>query len=146
MLVSTFMLLVWLLLFVFCIGGKPNCLEVELLSLCSKYCNKSRYWLLNLYKYASMFPETEILLKYKNILLNNTLRRRINVRSVNKTAIEEAQLSKLTLLIPKLLQVAQSRRLWRRIVFTKWKQNIKRTTEWLIKCFKVFWDHIEFKT
>ena len=37
-----------------------------------------------------MFPETEILLRYKKILSNNTPYRRISVRSENKIAIEEA--------------------------------------------------------
>ena len=73
---------VWLLLFVFSIGGELNCLEGELMSLCSKYCNKLSYWLLNLYKYASMPPETEILLRYKKILSNNTPLSRISVHSV----------------------------------------------------------------
>ena len=62
-----------------------------------------------------MFPETEILLRYKKILSNNTPLRRISICSVNKAAIEEAQLSRLSRLIPKLLRAAQSRTLWRRI-------------------------------
>ena len=70
-----------------------------------------------------MFPETEILLKYKKILSNNTPLRRISVGSVNTAAIEEAQLSKLSRLTPKLLRAAQSRTLWRRI-FIKCKSNL----------------------
>ena len=62
-------------------GEKVNCLEGELMSLCSKYCNKLGHWLLNMYKYVSMFPETEIQLTYKKILSNNTFLRRIRIRS-----------------------------------------------------------------